>query len=40
MDLVAELLGQKGLQPLPAKSLKKFNPKIQAFKPVFKLTGG
>ena len=30
----------KGVQPLPAKSLKNFNPKMQAFNPVFQLNYG
>ena len=30
----------KGVQPLPAKSLKNFNPEMQAFNPVFQLTYG
>ena len=33
-NLVAELRGQRGLQPPPAKSFKKFNPKMQPVFPI------
>ena len=39
VDLVVELRGQTELHP-PPKSLKKFNPKMHAFKRVFELTCG